>query len=309
MAAADHACAFGELSFNQGDGLVKVSVEWSRIEQRSEGGYPMMATSNSAVTRSALTSVDPAPDTEVLARFLGGVAQHRSSEWAWQHYESTVQDLISLLNVRTILEIGGGRWPLLDGDEIRSTGIRYIVNDISPSELALAPTYVEKACFDISQAAAIDDDHLEGNVDLMFSQMVFEHVSDAHQAYRNIYRLLSPGGVCLNFHPVLYSLPFVVNWMLPEQSSARLLHFFFPYRSPDEVPKYPAKYDHCWVSRGEQEKLRSIGFRNVWQVPFWYHNYFKNIPGLYQADTTLTRFAERNNWTALASFCYTCVMK
>jgi hypothetical protein len=143
----------------------------------------------------------------------------------------------------------------------------------------------------------------------MFSQMVFEHVSDSYQAYRNIYRLLSPGGVCLNFHPVLYSLPFVVNWMLPEQLSARLLHFFFPYRGPDKVPKHPAKYDHCWVSRSEQERLRSIGFRNVSQVPFWYHNYFRNIPGLYQADTTITKFAERKNWTALASFCYTCVMK
>jgi hypothetical protein len=97
--------------------------------------------------------------------------------------------------------------------------------------------------------------------------------------------------------------------MLPERLSGRLLHLFFPYRSPNEVPKHPAKYDHCWVSKREQERLRSIGFRNVTQVPFWYHDYFEKIPGLYQADTTLARIAERNNWTAFASFCYTCVMK
>jgi SAM-dependent methyltransferase len=264
-----------------------------------------MATLGSIPTK-ALTD---APDTEAFAQFLRGVTQHRSSEWAWQQYKNTVQDLISLLNARVILEIGGGRWPLLSEDEIRSKGVRYIVNDISASELALAPAHVEKVCFDISQKAAVGNDSLVGKVDLMFSQMVFEHVSDSRQAYTNIHRLLSPGGVCLNFHPVLYSLPFVVNWILPEQLSARLLHFFFPFRSPGDVPKHPAKYDHCWISRGEQERLRSIGFRNVSQVPFWYHNYFRKIPGLYQADATLARLAERNNWTALASYCYTCVMK
>jgi SAM-dependent methyltransferase len=269
----------------------------------------MMTTTNSMATSGILMDVSRPPDTDALTQFLNSVSEHRSSDWAWEHYKGTIQNLISLLNARTILEIGGGRWPLLAGDEIVSRGVRYVVNDISASELALAPLYVEKACFDVSQAMPFDDGHLVGKVDLMFSQMVFEHVSDSQQAYRNIHRLLSPGGVCLNFHPVLYALPFVVNWMLPEQLSARLLHFFFPYRSPEEVPKHPAKYDHCWISKGEQEKLRSIGFRKVWQVPFWYHNYFKRIPGLYQADTALTRVAERNDWSALASFCYTCVMK
>ena len=267
----------------------------------------MTMTSNPMAMSGTLTDVNPVRDTCALAQFLGSVAQHRSSEWAWQHYKSTIQDLISILNARTVLEIGGGRWPLLDGDEIRARGIRYIVNDISESELVLAPPYVEKVCFDVSQEIVGDD--LAGKVDLMFSKMVFEHVSDSHQAYRNIYKLLSPGGVCLNFHPVLFSPPFVVNWILPEQVSSRLLHFFFSYRSPDEVPKHPAKYDHCWISKSEQEKLQSIGFSKVWQIPFWNHDYFQKIPGLRQADAALTKFAERNDWTALASFCYTCVMR
>lgn len=260
-------------------------------------------------TYSTLTDVISGADTQALAQFVNGLAQHRSSEWAWQHYRNTVQDLIALLNARTILEIGGGRWPLLNSDEIRSKGIRYIVNDISASELELAPTYVEKVCFDISQNMPINDQDLENKIELMFSQMVFEHVSNSYQAYRNIYCLLSHGGVCLNFHPVLYSLPFLVNWMLPDQLSAKLLRLFFPNRNPDQVPKHPAKYDHCWVTRGEQDRLLSIGYRKVWQVPFWYHEYFRNIPGLYHLDLALARLADRNDWSALASFCYTCVMK
>lgn len=269
----------------------------------------MMTTSNTIAAPRVLMDVSHPPDSDAPTQFLDSLLEHRSSDWAWDHYKSTIQNLISVRNARTILEIGGGRWPLLAGDEITSRGVRYIVNDISESELALAPPYVEKACFDISRKAPFDDEHLVGKVDVMFSKMVFEHVSDAQQAYKNIHRLLSPGGVCLNFHPVLYSLPFLVNWMLPEQLSSRLLQLFFPYRGPDKVPKHPAKYDHCVISEAEQEMLRSIGFSKVWQVPFWYHNYFKKIPGLYQAEAALTGVAERNNWTAFASFCYTCVMK
>src|SRR5258706_16024368 len=102
----------------------------------------MMTTTDSMATPSTVMEADPAPDTEAFARFLGAVAQHRSSEWAWQEYKSTIQNLIVLLNARTILEIGGGRWPLLADDEKNTGEIRYIVNEFSPSELALSPIFV-----------------------------------------------------------------------------------------------------------------------------------------------------------------------
>lgn len=243
-----------------------------------------------------------------LALFVAGLAQHRSSEWAREHYKSTILDLISVLAAKTVIEIGGGRRPLLRGDEIRAKNVRYIVNDISARELELAPAELEKVCFNISQQT-IDCADLEGKIELMFSNMVFEHVADSQQAYVNIFKLLAPGGVCLNFHPVLYSPPFVANWLLPENVSAPILRYFFPYRNPDQSPKHPAKYDHCKINEYERQRLLSIGYRRVWQIPFWYHKYFNRIPGLYHLDRAANRWAERKNWCALASYCYTVVVK
>ena len=244
--------------------------------------------------------------TEHLRKFVAELTRHRSSDWAWHNYKQVIKAVISLLNARLVVEIGGGRWPLLDNDEIICSNVRYVVNDISEIELGLAPDHVEKICFDIAHPTDLGFTALNGQVDFMFSKMLFEHVSDSQQAYRNIYSLLSPGGLCLNFHPVLYSPPFWANRMLPENFSARLLRLV---PSSDGVPKHPARYDHCVISRRERERLLDIGYREVWQVPFWYHSYFRKIPGLYHIDLAIAKLADRNSWTTLASYCYTLVLK
>lgn len=246
---------------------------------------------------------------ELLSEFVRTLAERRHSVWAFQHYKEIIQNLMVLLEARRAMEIGGGRLPLFSKDELRQFGVWYAVNDISERELALAPSHVEKFCFDIAQQMGDSSQHPFGQIDLMFSHMVFEHVSDSYQAYRNIFDLLTPGGVCINFHPVLYSPPFVVNAVLPEFLSGKFLRFFFPRRNPDDTPKHPARYDRCVISKREQQALLAIGYRKVWQVPFWYHAYFEKIPGLYQLDLAITQIADRNNWNALASYCYTIVLK
>jgi SAM-dependent methyltransferase len=267
-----------------------------------------MLTDRSAPNEQKRSLLEPVGtcDKEGLSEFVTALTRKRSSDWAWSHYKETIKDLVAMLGARHVMEIGGGRWPLFSKDEILFANIRYVVSDIMEKELALAPAHVEKICFDIAQHAKIQHNEV---YDLMFSQMVFEHVADTYQAYRNIYLLLAPGGVCLNFHPVLYSPPFVINKVLPEWVSSRVLRTFFPNRKPDEVPKHPAKYDHCKISTREQDALRSIGFSKVWQVPFWYHDYFKKFPGLYHLDLAAAKLADRNNWTAFASYCYTLVVR
>ena len=52
-----------------------------------------------------------------------------------------------------------------------------------------------------------------------------------------------------------------------------------------------------------------MGYRHVYQVPFWFHEYFVRIPGLQQCDWMVNKMAERGNWTTLASYCYTIVVK
>ncbi len=248
-------------------------------------------------------------DLDALRSFIDELNQKRRSDWAWKNYKDTLWKLALLIKARRVLEIGGGRWPLFSIEEVTQAGFSYVVNDISESELALAPPYYEKACFDISKPLGEEHKALLGTVDLMFSQMVFEHVSDATRAYQNIHDILAPGGICLNFHPVLYSIPFVVNWLMPEVISSQILRFFFPNRRPDEVPKHPARYDLCVIRKSIRNRLSAIGYRHVSQVPFWYHDYFMNIPGVFQLDRAAASLADRNNWTSFASFSYTMVAK
>jgi len=207
------------------------------------------------------------------------------------------------------MEIGGGRFPLFNLAEIAPYDVEYIINDVSPSELARAPSEVRKVCFDIASTNILDIDGLTDTIDLIFSKMVFEHVSDSLQDYRNIYKILAQDGICLNFHPVLFSLPFLINYLAPTGPAERLLRKLSPKRNHNEEPKFPARYDCCRVSKCLRNTLQSIGFRQVWQLPFWFHEYFVQFPGLQQCDWMMNKIAERGNWTVLASYCYTIVVK
>jgi len=129
--------------------------------------------------------------------------------------------------------------------------------------------------------------------------MVFEHVSDARSSYANIHKLLSPAGICINFHPTLFSLPFLINRLLPTSASEMLACRIW---KSEERRKFPAYYDRCRVSRTSRDFLLSLGFSQAWQLPFWHHDYF-------QFDRWLNTLAERANWTALATYCFTIVVK
>jgi SAM-dependent methyltransferase len=196
---------------------------------------------------------------------------------------------------------------MLTGRQISSLNVSYTANDISESELARAPSFVSKACFDIAGKVGLAP--LANRYDLIFSKMVFEHIPDTRQAYLNILSLLAPGGICINYHPVLYSPPFLINLMLPDAVTAPILRKFSPRRHDGDLPKFPAKYDRCVISAKLRSDLRDLGFREVWQIPFFYHGYFTKIPGVFQLDRALSKIAERRDWQGLASFCYTIAMK
>jgi hypothetical protein len=100
-----------------------------------------------------------------------------------------------------------------------------------------------------------------------------------------------------------------VNWIFPEAITQRLLRIISPARHIEGKPKFPAWYDGCLISDSVRESLLGLGFQDVWQVPFFYHGYFKKLPGLYQVDRLLSQLAEKKDWRWLASFAYTIVRK
>jgi SAM-dependent methyltransferase len=245
-----------------------------------------------------------------LAEPLRRLGYNCSEGWAWDNYQPTVLALAQACRNSgrvhhgrvSLLEIGGGRGPLLSPAEAEAAGVDLTVNDIDARELSLAPAEFNKAQFDV---AGEIDPSWEGRFDLIISRMVFEHVRDAPRAWANMRRLLAPGGVALAFHPTLYAPPFVINRLLPESATARVLRFFFPNRHDEGYPKFPARYEMCFSDPAKVEPiLARCGFSQVLIAPFWRHGYFRHIPLLREVDAALQHLAEKNDWRALTTYAY-----
>ena len=247
-----------------------------------------------------------------LAGPLRALGYDSDEAWAWENYRNTVLGFVQACRqsgrvgpdgrVR-LLEIGGGRGPQLTPDEAQALGVDLTVNDIDAHELSLAPAAFAKAQFNI---AGDIDPAWNASFDLLISRMVMEHVAGAPRAWANMARLLAPGGAALAFHPTLFSIPFVINWLMPEALTARVLRLFFPSRHDGDYPKFPARYEMCL---GDQAKIapaiQRYGFSEVLVAPFWGQRYFRHLPGLREADGKLNELAEQREWRWFTSYAYT----
>ncbi len=233
----------------------------------------------------------------------------REGTWASLNYLEVVREIIADINAAKVIEIGGGRAPSFTRDEIEEMGICYTSNDISQRELSLAPDWVSRAQFDVQSRNPSDIVPFLERYDLAFSKMVMEHVGDYQQAYLNLYSILRPGGIAIAFHPVLFSLPFVINRLIPEAVSERLLQAFFPNRTDNGTPKFPALYSGCRISNSVRDRIRAIGFSGVWQVPFYWHNYYAKIPIIRSMHEVFTEIVKNMGLTFFASFAFTIVRK
>jgi SAM-dependent methyltransferase len=246
-----------------------------------------------------------------LARPLRRLGYSSVEEWAWDEYKSTVMALVEECResgrhaggaVR-LMEVGGGRSPLLTPAEAADAGIELTVNDVDAGELARAPEAFEKAQFDIAGEIHAS---WEGSFDLIISRMVLQYVPDAPRGWANMFRLLAQGGVAFAFHPTLYSPPHLISWLLPEKLTARTLRRFFPAGGDGDEPKVPARYEMCFSDPAKVEPiLKGAGFSEVLVAPFWRHGYFRSLPGLRELDAALQDFAEKRDWRMLSTYAYT----
>ena len=246
-----------------------------------------------------------------LAEPLRALGYDSRELWAWDTYESAVLAFAAHCReagrheggLVRLIEIGGGRRPLLTPQQAEAQGIAYTVNDISARELAMGPQGIRRRpvrrrrrCRS-RRARAARSRHLA-------------HGDGARARRRpgvgNMANLLAPGGVALAFHPTLYAPPFVINWLIPERLTAPVLKFFFSDRHDGDFPKFPARYDLCTADPAVIEPaLRRAGFREVLSAPFWGDRYFRHLPGVRSANDALSALAEARDWRWLASYAYT----
>ena len=227
---------------------------------------------------------------------------YRRSEDAWNGYVPFLKNLIETRGVRSICDIGGGANPLLPIEYIRQHLLDYTVLDISETELQKAPPCYHKIIADI---AARDFSTAGKTFDLVFSKMLAEHITNAPQFHANIRKILAPEGVAAHFFPTLYAIPFLMNRIIPESLSDRLLSVFAP-RDRFQRAKFPAYYQWCrGPTRRQFQRLASVGLAVVEYIGFFGHGgYYRRLPGIRQIHELATRMLMKFPNPCLTSYAF-----
>lgn len=194
--------------------------------------------------------------TDALGDFSRAVEQ-----WAIAHPEGAVCD------------VGGGANPVLP-KELRATR-RYVVLDADPGELAKCPADTEQRLDDITAAEFRPRERF----DLVVSRKVAEHVADPRSFHGNIRSLLTEGGRARHLFPTMWAAPFVVNRMLPEQVSERVLLAIQPFRRPEGTDaKFPARYAWCRGPTPRQlRRFAELGYSVEEYVGYFGHEYYRHF--------------------------------
>lgn len=220
---------------------------------------------------------------------------------AWDGQDGFLQQLLQRPGVKRVADIGGGANPKVSPEQIAALGLEYTVVDIDAGELAKAPDCYRKVAGDVTDPAFVAGEG-EYSYDLVFSFMLAEHVRSGEALHRNVFRMLAPGGRAFHFFPTLFAPPFVVNYLIPETLSARLLQIFKP-RDTYQNAKFPAHYSWCrGPSASQLARLREIGYEIELYRGFYGHTYYNRIPVVRNLLAHFVRWLTRHPIPQLTSF-------
>ncbi len=200
---------------------------------------------------------------------------------AYSDFRDTLRRIVRDEGARRLCDVGGGANPTFPLDEVREKGLAYTLLDISQAELDKAPAGYEKVRADIGASAF----SLDGDFDLVMSQQLAEHVRDGEAFHRNVFRLLRPGGRAVHYFPTLFSLPLVVNRVLPEVLLQRMIETLWPHRASEgKHARFPAWYSWC-LGPGDVQfrRFASLGYEVERYAGFFGHSYYNAIPPLRDA--------------------------
>lgn len=219
---------------------------------------------------------------------------------AWENYDNRLLQIVETLRPRRVCEIGGGANPSFGLDVASRFGFEYTVLDVSQEELDKAPAGYNKVVCDIAAANL----RLKPGYDFMFSRMLCEHIPDGQQFHRNVFSLLSPGGIAIHFMPTLFSLPFVANRIAPERLSSAVLDALLP-RDRYQRGKFPAYYSWCLgPTSGMCSRFREIGYDILEYRGFFGHGYYQRLRPLHALQGWASRMLLRHPVPLLTSYAW-----
>ncbi|MFO1433605.1 MAG: class I SAM-dependent methyltransferase [Candidatus Competibacteraceae bacterium] len=233
------------------------------------------------------------------------ISYGRSSE-AWQGHLDMLKLLITKYSLIRICEVGGGANPAIPIEYISEKNLDYTVLDISKDELEKAPAGYHKVNADI---CAMNFD-IPAEYDLVFTKMLAEHVKNGELMHKNIFKILSKGGIAFHFFPTLYTLPFLINRLAPERLSAYLLDLFAP-RDQLRHKKFPAYYNWCrGPTRKQIEKFSNLGYELVEYKGFFGHEeYYKKLLWVMNLSALISDYLVQYPVPQLTSYAYVILRK
>jgi hypothetical protein len=225
-----------------------------------------------------------------------------------QDVQYHLKDLIKKHKLKRILEVGGGANPLFPFEFINKNRIEYTILDISSDELAKAPNVFLKVQADIT-ADKLD---LPGGYDLIFSRMLAEHVQNGEIFHRNVFKLLVENGRAFHCFPTLYAPPFLVNYLLPEILSDKLLQLVQSGREKEgKLGKFPAYYSWCRGPIPSQiTRFECLGYHVEEYIGFFGHeHYYAKLPPMRKLHLVFVKWLLKHPIPLLTSHAYVTLIK
>ncbi|MFT3857451.1 MAG: methyltransferase domain-containing protein [Aquabacterium sp.] len=225
--------------------------------------------------------------------------KYAHSDEAWRNFKNIVLRNIQKCSGRDICDIGGGANPLLSTSDVDVNGVRYSLLDISQTELDKAVCNGTKIRADICDQTPV----VKNEYDLVFSNMLAEHVADPKAFHRNVFAMLKPGGLAIHFFPTMYAPPFLVNRLVPETVAGAILDRLAP-RDRYQKDKFPAYYRWCrGPSTSQLNRLRSVGFNIVeYNAYFGHKGYYTRVKPLLAMHEKLVSMLIKHPVPSLTSF-------
>ena len=184
----------------------------------------------------------------IIRGFLN--ANRRGSGWIERHlpqarrdpfelYDQAVCSCLNRLSSPLIADIGGGRSCSFVSAARRHSGSRIVAVDISAEELRHNNDVDEKRQADVAQELPFSD----GEVDLLVSRTVLEHVRNVEAFIALSTRVVSERGYVVHLVPCRYAPFAVIGRLLPFEFARSILHFLRP--ESIGVVEFPVYYDKC----------------------------------------------------------------
>jgi len=212
-----------------------------------------------------------------------------------------IEEFITKNNIKSVFEIGAGANPTISPDVVKRLGISYTVNDMDAEELKKADPVYDRNILDLCRND-ISDSFIK-KYDLVFSRMAGEHFYDAKNLHANVFKLLKHGGYAIHCFSTLYSFPFLVNKLIPDWISEKLLALFHPRENYYQHAKFKAYYD---MALGPSSKMinffSSQGYIINEYIGYFGHPYYDSLPLIRSLETLKAKWLVRHPAPLLSSY-------